>query len=119
METTFKAGEFKDVKLSTSPSGTVETLLQYVSKAICINFLRRKHETSKKDWIEVTFKLVSQITSLPERSYHGLFIHDTSIILSFMKHLSLKIFCREMYSHRKMSERTVRYLSLQGKGELE
>lgn len=70
----------------------VETLLQSVSKATCSNFLRWKHETSVKDWIEVTFKLVSQITNQPDRSYYGLFVHDTSIILSFMKHPSLKIF---------------------------
>lgn len=80
---------FEDVKLLKTPSVTVETLLQYVSKATCSNFYRRKHEMSKKDWIEVTFKLVSQITNMPERSNYGLFIQDTSIILSYMKHPSL------------------------------
>lgn len=83
-----KQEKLEDVKLSKSPFGTVETL-QYVCTATCSNFLRSKHDMSKKDWIEVTFKRVSQITSLPERSYYGLFVHDTSIILSFMKHPAL------------------------------
>ncbi|XP_052686863.1 uncharacterized protein LOC128165975 [Crassostrea angulata] len=84
--------KFEDVKMSRVPSGTIETILQSISKAYCSNFLRRKHEMSKKDWMKVTFKLVSQIISLPERSYYGLFIHDTNIILSFMNPPSLKIF---------------------------
>lgn len=84
--------KFEDVKLSKSPSETVETLLQYVSKASCSNLMKRNHETSNKDWMKVTFKLVSQITNLPERSYYGLFVHDTHIILSLENTRSLRIF---------------------------
>lgn len=85
-------GTFEYVKLSISPSGTVEPFLQSVLKAFCNDILGRKHEMSNKDWMKDTFRLASQVTNLPGMSFYGVFIHDINIIFSFTDRHSLRIF---------------------------
>lgn len=46
----------------------------------------------KKDWMKVTFKLVSQVTELSSWIHFGIFTHDTKILLPCRRPPSLNIF---------------------------
>lgn len=83
--------KFEDVKLSKTPSRTIQAILQTVPKGIVNDILQRKYEQSQKDWMKIKPKLESSIT-LSECVYYGLFIHDTKIISPFEKPTSLKLF---------------------------
>lgn len=83
--------KFEDVNLSKTPSGTIQAILQTVRKFVGKDIVLKKLENSQKDWMKINLKLVSDIT-LSESVYHGLFVHDTKIILPSINPTSLKLF---------------------------
>ncbi|XP_052689208.1 probable E3 ubiquitin-protein ligase MID2 [Crassostrea angulata] len=88
----FNKKKLEGVKMSKTPSGTIETILQTVQKATSSDIMRRKHDASKKDWMKVTFKLVSQVTELLNWTFYGIFTHDTKILFLSQMPPSLNIF---------------------------
>ncbi|XP_062592858.1 uncharacterized protein LOC134254348 [Saccostrea cucullata] len=84
------AKEFEDVVLSRLQSTALERIL--VDAPDKDDILKRRLTMSQKDWMNVIFKKISQITGFSERVYYGLFIHDTKIILSLTNPPSLKIY---------------------------
>lgn len=82
---------FQDVKMIKRSSTTMKTVSEFTSKLQKNNILHRRQIMSRKDWMKIRFKKLSEI-KLPSMVYYGLFVGDNEILLSVENPPSLQLY---------------------------